>query len=487
MPKYLDKSLTEINELLKEHKITPTDLVEEAFANIEEHQDLNCFITLDKEGALKRAKELEAKEVSGLTYGIPIVLKDNLVTKDLRTTAASKMLENFIPIYNADVVDKVNEADMIIIGKTNMDEFAMGSSNRTSYFGTVKNPWNSSRVAGGSSGGSAAAICSRIVPFALGSDTGGSIRQPSSFCGIVGLKPTYGRVSRYGLIAFASSLDQIGPMTKNVYENAVLLNKICGKSSHDLTSVETNEDFTRLIGKSIKGMKIAIPKFYVSDAIDPEIKAELNKVIAALEKEDCQIDYVDIKYIDKAVPLYQIIAMGEASSNLARFDGIRYGYSYENPANIEDLYLKTRKNGFGDEVKRRIMIGSYLLSGKNAKTYYNKALQIRDDMRNSFLEVYKNYDLIIGPTNTTVAYEQDKGLDDAIKSFMDDVLTIPVNMAGLPGMSVPVGFNSEHLPIGLQIIGAPFTEAKMYQLASFIEKTVNLDLNPYHTGGKKND
>lgn len=485
MHNYLDLSLIEINKLLKEKKITPKDLVEEAFEKIESNKDLNCFITLNKEEALKQAEELEGKEVNSLTFGIPIALKDNILTRGLRTTAASKILENFDPIYDADVVERIKAANMIIIGKTNMDEFAMGSSNRTSFFGSVKNPWNKTRVPGGSSGGSAAAVSKRIIPFALGTDTGGSIRQPASFCGIVGLKPTYGRVSRYGLIAFGSSLDQIGPMTKNVYENAVLLNTICGKSEKDLTSVETNEDFTRLIGEKIDGMKIAIPNFYVSEAIDKEIKDKLNEVIEILKKHNCTIDYVDINYIDKAVPLYQIIAMGEASSNLARFDGIRYGYSYENPKDIEDLYLKTRKIGFGDEVKRRIMIGSYLLSGKNAKLYYNKALEIRDDMRKSFLETFKNYDLVIGPNNTTVAYELDKGLDDAIKSFMDDVLTIPVNMAGLPGMSVPIGFNSENLPIGMQIIGAPFEEAKMYQLASFVEKELNLDLNP--NGGEKND
>ena len=485
MHNYLDLSLIEINKLLKEKKITPKDLVEEAFEKIESNKDLNCFITLNKEEALKQAEELEGKEVNSLTFGIPIALKDNILTRGLRTTAASKILENFDPIYDADVVERIKAANMIIIGKTNMDEFAMGSSNRTSFFGPVKNPWNKTRVPGGSSGGSAAAVSKRIIPFALGTDTGGSIRQPASFCGIVGLKPSYGRVSRYGLIAFGSSLDQIGPMTKNVYENAVLLNTICGKSEKDLTSVETNEDFTRLIGEKIDGMKIAIPNFYVSEAIDKEIKDKLNEVIEILKKHNCTIDYVDINYIDKAVPLYQIIAMGEASSNLARFDGIRYGYSYENPKDIEDLYLKTRKIGFGDEVKRRIMIGSYLLSGKNAKLYYNKALEIRDDMRKSFLETFKNYDLVIGPNNTTVAYELDKGLDDAIKSFMDDVLTIPVNMAGLPGMSVPIGFNSENLPIGMQIIGAPFEEAKMYQLASFVEKELNLDLNP--NGGEKND
>ena len=485
MHNYLDLSLIEINKLLKEKKITPKDLVEEAFERIENNKDLNCFITLNKEEALKQAEELEGKEVNSLTFGIPIALKDNILTRGLRTTAASKILANFDPIYDADVVERIKAANMIIIGKTNMDEFAMGSSNRTSFFGSVKNPWNKTWVPGGSSGGSAAAVSKRIIPFALGTDTGGSIRQPASFCGIVGLKPTYGRVSRYGLIAFGSSLDQIGPMTKNVYENAVLLNTICGKSEKDLTSVETNEDFTRLIGEKIDGMKIAIPNFYVSEAIDKEIKDKLNEVIEILKKHNCTIDYVDINYIDKAVPLYQIIAMGEASSNLARFDGIRYGYSYENPKDIEDLYLKTRKIGFGDEVKRRIMIGSYLLSGKNAKLYYNKALEIRDDMRKSFLETFKNYDLVIGPNNTTVAYELDKGLDDAIKSFMDDVLTIPVNMAGLPGMSVPIGFNSENLPIGMQIIGAPFEEAKMYQLASFVEKELNLDLNP--NGGEKND
>mgnify|MGYP004614185611 FL=1 len=478
MSKYLDLELKEINKLLKEKKITPTTLVEECFERIEANKDLNAFITLDKENALKRAKELEKKEVSSITYGIPIAIKDNIVTKGLRTTAASKMLDNFMPIYDADVIKKINDSDMIIVGKANMDEFAMGSSNQTSFYGPVKNPWNKSLVPGGSSGGSAAIVSSRITPFALGTDTGGSIRQPSSFCGVVGLKPTYGRVSRYGLIAFASSLDQIGPITRNVYENAVVLNTICGKSDKDLTSVETNEDFTRLIGEKIDGMKIAIPKFYISDAISSEIKDKLNDVVSLLKENGCSIDYVDIKYIDKAVPLYQIIAMGEASSNLARFDGIRYGYSYENPENIDDLYLKTRRFGFGNEVKRRIMVGSYLLSGANATTYYNKALAIREEMRNSFLEVFKNYDLIIGPTATTKAYPLGQDLDDAVKAFMDDVLTIPVNMAGLPGMNLPIGFSSDKLPIGMQLIGKPFDEAKIYQLGSFIESKLNLDLNP---------
>jgi len=484
MTKYLDLKLEEIHKLLVDGKITPTDLVMECLDRIEENKDLNAFVTVCKDSALKRAKELEEMDKSSLLYGIPIAVKDNIVTKNIRTTASSRMLEGFIPIYDADVVKKINDAGMIIIGKANMDEFAMGSSTQTSYFGFTKNPWNKKLVPGGSSGGSAAAVSSRMTPFALGSDTGGSIRQPSSFCGLVGLKPTYGRVSRYGLIAFASSLDQIGPMTRNVYENAVLLNTICGKSDMDLTSVKTDEDFTRLIGKEINGMKIAIPKFYVSDAVDIEIREKLDKVIDILKSHDCEIDYVDIKYIDQAVYLYQIIAMGEASSNLARFDGIRYGYRYEDCKDIHDMYVKTRRYGFGNEVKRRIMIGSYLLSGDNATTYYNKALAIRDDMRNSFLETFKKYDLIIGPTATTKAYPLGVDLDDAVKAFMDDILTIPVNMAGLPGMNLPIGFSFDHLPIGMQIIGAPFDEAKMYQLASFLEKELNLDLNP---GGDDNE
>jgi len=479
MSKYLDLTVLEINEMLKTKQIKVSTIIEEAFQRIEENKDLNCFITLNKEKALKEAKKLDNEEVSSILFGLPIVVKDNIVTKDLRTTAASKMLENFLPINDATVVEKIKENKMIIIGKANMDEFAMGSSNQTSFFGPVKNPWNKSLVPGGSSGGCASAVSSRIVPFALGSDTGGSIRQPSSFCGIVGLKPTYGRVSRNGLIAFASSLDQIGPMTRSVYENALLLNMIVGHDERDLTSVQKEkEDFTRLIGKSIKGMKIAIPKFYINDTIDVEIRDNLKLIEKKLISAGCTINYVDINYIDKCVSLYQIIALGEASSNLARFDGIRYGYSYENPKNINDLYLKTRRFGFGNEVKRRIMIGSFLLSGKNAKTYYNKALQIRDDVHKNFLKVFNDYDLIIGPTTTTFAYKLGVELDDAVKSFMDDILTIPVNMAGLPGMNLPIGFSKSHLPIGMQIIGGPFEEAKMYQLAGFLEKELDLDLNP---------
>ena len=483
---YLNKSIKEINELLKEKKIKPIDLVEEAFQNIENNKELKAYITLNKEEASARAKELESKEVDNLLFGLPIAVKDNIITKGLRTTCASHILDNFIPIYNATVVEKINEKNMIIIGKTNMDEFAMGSSSRTSYFGAPKNPWNKEKISGGSSGGSATTIAARDLPFALGSDTGGSIRQPASYTGIVGMKPTYGRISRFGLVAFASSLDQIGPMTTNVYNNALLLNALVGKDEKDLTSVKKEEeDFTRLIGEDIKGMKIAVPNYFMSDIVSQSITDKVKEVIEVLKSNGATVDYVDVDYLENAVTLYQIIAMGEASSNLARFDGIRYGFSYENPENIEDVYLKTRAEGFGEEVKRRIMVGSYLLSGENAKIYYNKALSIRDDMRKALKKVFKDYDLIIGPTTTTTAYNLSDPMDDPRKSFMDDVLVIPVNMAGLPGLNLPIGFDENHMPIGMQIIGNSFEEAKIYKLASYLEKELNLSLNP--NGGEDNE
>lgn len=478
MSNYLDLSIQEINNLLKKKEITPVDLVEECFRRIESNEDLNAFITLNKEQALEEAKALADVEVDNLLFGLPIAVKDNIVTKDLRTTCASKMLENFVPIYDATVVEKIKAKHMIIVGKANMDEFAMGSTSQTSYFGSPRNPWNKNCIAGGSSGGSAAIVAARLTPFALGSDTGGSIRQPASYCGLVGMKPTYGRVSRYGLIAFASSLDQIGPMTRNVYENALLLNAISGHDDKDLTSSYNQvEDYTRLIGKEIKGMKIAVPNYFMSDIVDSEIQDKVREVIECLKQNGATVDYIDIDYVENAVTLYQIIAMGEASSNLARFDGVRFGYSAPDAQNVEELYLKTRETGFGDEVKRRIMVGSYLLSGENAVTYYNKALSIRDDMRKSFKKAFQTYDLIIGPTTTTVAYPLGQDLDDPMKSFMDDVLVIPVNMAGLPGMNIPIGMNQDHMPIGFHIIGNQFEEAKMYQLASFLEKELNLDLD----------
>lgn len=480
MTNYLDLSIIEINNKLKNKEIRPIDLVNECFSKIELLKEYNMFITLDKENAVKRALELESMEVDNILFGIPIALKDNIVTKDLRTTCASLMLSNFIPVYDASVVENIKNKNMIIIGKLNMDEFAMGSSNQTSYFGSVLNSYDKTRVSGGSSGGSAVAVSLGVVPFTLGSDTGGSIRQPSAFNGIVGLKPTYGRVSRYGLVAFASSLDQIGPMSRNVYENALLLNILCSKDDNDLTSVDTNEDFTRLIGSDVSGMKIAIPKFYMSDVINPSIKENVLNIVSLLNKNNVGVDYVDIDYIEYSVPLYQIIALAEASSNLARFDGVRYGYSTSSPvSNMDEFYKKTRGEGFGDEVKRRMMIGSYVLSGKNAKTYYYKALKIRKCISDSFNNILRKYDLIIGPTTTDFAYKLGEGENDAVKSFTDDLLTIPVNMAGLPSMSMPIGISNK-LPVGMQIIGNKFDEVKIYKLASFIESELKLDLK----GGK---
>ena len=479
MSKYLDLSIKEIHELLLNKKIKPIDLIEEVNERYN-NNELNAFITFDIEGARKKAIELENIDIpkDNLLFGIPIAIKDNIMVKDLKCTCASHILDNFVSIYDASVVDLVKENNMIIVGKTNMDEFAMGSTSETSYFGTPINPWNHEKVPGGSSGGSAVSVADGIVPLALGSDTGGSIRQPASFTGIVGMKPTYGRVSRFGLVAFASSLDQIGPMSRNVEENAILLNAICKKDDKDLTSVDTNEDFTRLIGKDVKDLKIAIPKYFVSDIVEKNVLDEFNKTIALLKNFGCQVDYVDIKYMDKAVVLYQIIAMGEASSNLARFDGIRYGLSI--PGNtLEDIYKKTRTEGFGREVKRRIMVGSLLLSGENAKIYYNKALQIRDDLKKSFENVFKDYDLILGPTSSRVAYDLNSGNDDPLRSFMDDVLVMHSNMGGFPAMNIPMGF-IDKMPIGLQIMGNRFDEAKIYQLGEFIEKKLNLDLGGHN-------
>lgn len=469
MSNYLDLEVEKIHELLVKKEITPVDLVKEARSRIEEQKDLNAFITLN-EKAIEEAENLGEVEEDNLFFGIPIAIKDNIITKDLRTTCASKMLENFIPIYDATVIEKIKKQNMIIVGKTNMDEFAMGSTSRTSYFGAPKNPHDKTKIAGGSSGGSAACIAAHLTSFALGSDTGGSIRQPASYTGIVGMKPTYGRISRYGLVAFASSLDQIGPMTRTVKENAQLLNILVGKDEKDLTSADQEkEDFTRKIGQSVEGLKVAIPNYFMSDIVSEEIKEVIYEKVKFLEKNGVTVDYVEMKYLDKAVTLYQIIAMGEASSNLARFDGVRYGFRADDVTNVEEMYTKTRQLGFGDEVKRRIMVGSYLLSGENAKIYYDKALSIRDDMKKEFDHVFESYDLILGPTTTTTAYGLEENVDDPMKSFLDDVLVIPVNMAGLPGLNIPLGKSKSNLPFGLQIIGKAFDEATIYQLGAFLE------------------
>ena len=473
MSKYLDLSIEKIHELLLNNIIKPIDLVEEVNERYNNNK-LNAFITFDIEGARKRAIELENIEVEkdNFLFGIPIAIKDNINVKDLKCTCASHILENYISPYDAYVIELIKKNNMIIVGKTNMDEFAMGSTSETSFYSAPINPWNKDKVPGGSSGGSAVSISGHIVPLALGSDTGGSIRQPASFNSIVGMKPTYGRVSRFGLIAFASSLDQIGPMSRTVYENAILLNAISKKDEKDLTSFETNEDFTRFIGEDIKGMKIAIPNYFVSDIVDKNVLEIFNKTIDKIKSFGCEVSYVDIKHIDKASVLYQIIAMGEASSNLARFDGVRYGLSNK-AKTIDEMYKVTRSEGFGTEVKRRIMVGSYILSGENAKIYYNKALEIRDDLKKSFENIFSKYDLILGPTSSRVAYDLNSNNDDPLKCFMDDVLVMHANMGGFPSMNLPMGF-IDHLPIGLNIMGPMYSEATIYKLGAYLEKKLNI-------------
>jgi len=472
---YINLSIEDLHQLLKTKQIKPVDLVNECLEKIKS-SDLNAFITIN-ENAVNEAIELEQTECDNLYWGIPVAIKDNIVTKDLKTTCASKMLENFNPIYDATVIKKIKEKHMIIIGKTNMDEFAMGSTGETSYFGKTLNPWNKEKVPGGSSSGSASAVSARLVPVSLGTDTGGSIRQPASFQALVGMKPTYGRVSRYGLVAFASSLDQIGPITKNIQDNAHLLNLISGYDEKDLTSINNEDDVTRFIGKPINNLKIAIPNFYMNEKIDVEVKEKILNVVDILKQEGCTVDYIDIDYLEYSVPLYQVIALGEASSNLARFDGIKYGLNVQGE-NIIDSYKKTRTAGFGEEVQRRIMIGTHVLSGANAHKYYKKALALRNVITKSFNNALEKYDLIIGPTNTSVAYNFGVTSDDALKTFTDDILTNPVNMTGLPALSMPVGFNSENLPIGMHIIGAALNEATIYSLGYFLEQKLNLNTNP---------
>lgn len=477
MSNYLELTILEIHNLLKEKKIKPIDLVNE-FIEREKKSDLNAFITLDIEGARARAIELETMEVDNLLFGIPIAIKDNIVTKDLKTTCASLMLDNFVPIYDATVVQKLKDKNMIIIGKTNMDEFAMGSTGETSYYGKTLNPWNKDRVPGGSSSGSAACVGGGLVPLSLGSDTGGSVREPASFCGVVGMKPTYGRVSRYGVIPFAASLDQVGPIARNVYENALLLEAISGIDNNDYTTSNNNDnkftDFT--IDENCK--KIAVPTFYLNFEMNKEVRNEFENVLELLKENGYLVEYVDIPYLENSVSLYQIIALSEASSNLSCFDGIRYGYISKNYNNIEELYKNTRTEGFGREVKKRIMIGTYVLSGKNANQYYYKALAVRKSLTDSIINVFKDYDYILVPTTSNVAYPLNQKTENYNHKFYDDILTIPANMTGIPALSLPIGFNSENMPIGLQIMSNYFEEQKIYKLANLIEKKLNLNLKP---------
>lgn len=470
------KSIDELHDLLVNKEVSALELTKATLEDIKEREEtVGSFITVTQEEALAQAAAIDEKgiDVDNVMSGIPLAVKDNISTKNILTTAASKMLYNYKPIFDATSVEKLYGRDMIIVGKTNMDEFAMGGSTENSYFKLTKNAWNQEKVAGGSSGGSATAVASGQVRLSLGSDTGGSIRQPAAFNGVVGIKPTYGRVSRFGLIAFGSSLDQIGPFSQTVKENAQLLNVISGNDKKDSTSSQVKvPDFTQFIGKDIKGMKIALPKEYIGQGIDEKVKETILTAAKHLESLGAIVEEVSLPHSKYGVAVYYIIASSEASSNLQRFDGIRYGYRTDDYENLDDVYVNTRSEGFGEEVKRRIMLGTFSLSSGYYDAYFKKAGQVRTLIMEDFKKVFANYDLILGPTAPTVAYDLDSQHQDPVAMYLADLLTIPVNLAGLPGISIPAGF-VEGLPVGMQLIGKPFAEKTIYQAAAAFEASTD--------------
>ncbi|WP_243299516.1 Asp-tRNA(Asn)/Glu-tRNA(Gln) amidotransferase subunit GatA [Bacillus litorisediminis] len=469
-----DHTLADLHELLHKKEISVSDLVSQSFQRIEEvDSKVEAFVTLNEEKAKEKAKELEAHIKQGqgnVLFGIPVGIKDNIVTKGLRTTCASKILENFDPIYNATVMDKLEGQGAVTVGKLNMDEFAMGSSTENSSVKKTRNPWNLEAVPGGSSGGSAAAVAAGEVPYALGSDTGGSIRQPASFCGVVGMKPTYGRVSRFGLVAFASSLDQIGPITRTVADNAYVLEAIAGLDPMDATSAKVEVPrFSSALTGDIKGLKIAVPKEYLGEGVSEEVRQSVLDALKVLEGLGAAWEEVSLPHSKYGIATYYLLSSSEASANLARFDGVRYGYRSPNADNLMELYKKTRAEGFGDEVKRRIMLGTFALSSGYYDAYYKKAQKVRTLIKKDFEDVFERYDVIIGPTTPTPAFKLGEKVDDPLTMYANDILTIPVNLAGVPGISVPCGF-SNGLPLGLQIIGKHFDEATVYKVAHAFEQ-----------------
>lgn len=472
----LSLSAVELAAKIKEKEVTVKEAVEAVFARIEEKEKaLNCYVTLDKEGALKQAEEVQKKiddgELAGALAGVPVAIKDNMCTEGMLTTCSSKILGNFVPTFSSEAVLNLEKAGAVIIGKTNMDEFAMGSTTETSAFGETKNPWNEKHVPGGSSGGSAAAVAADECFFALGSDTGGSIRQPASFCGVVGMKPTYGTVSRYGLIAYGSSLDQIGPLTKNVEDCATVMEVIASHDLKDSTSVKREDtDFTSALVEDVKGMKIGIPRDYLGEGLDSEVKEAVLAAAKALEEKGAIVEEFDLSLVEYAIPAYYTIASAEASSNLERFDGVKYGYRTEDYEGLHNMYKKTRSEGFGAEVKRRIMLGSFVLSSGYYDAYYLKALRTKALIKKAFDEAFAKYDVILGPVAPTTAPELGKSLSDPLKMYLGDIYTISVNLAGLPGISVPCGVDKKGLPIGLQLIGDCFQEKKLIQTAYTYEK-----------------
>ena len=479
----------ELHDKLVSKEISSVELTENVYSRIDEVEDkVQAYVTLDKENAMAQAAKVDAKIAAGEAIaplaGIPGAIKDNICTKGLLTTCSSKMLSNVVPIYDAHVIKKLRADDAIFTGKTNMDEFAMGSTTESSYFHKTYNPWNLERVPGGSSGGSAAAIAAGEAIWSLGSDTGGSIRQPASFNGCVGIKPTYGRVSRYGCVAFASSLDQIGPITRDVTDAALVLNTICGKDEHDSTSLPVDvPDFTKALRADVKGLRIGLPKEYYGEGVDPKVKAEIEKAVKTYESLGAEIVDVSLPHTEYAVITYYIIAPAEASANLARYDGVRYGFRAANATSAPEMTRMSRTEGFGPEVRRRIMLGTYVLSSGYYDAYYKKAMQVRTLIRRDFNEAFEKCDVLLTPTSPVVAYPVD-GKMDPLSIYMLDVTTIPVNMAGLPGISIPCGF-ADGMPVGMQLIGKVLDEETVLRAAYTFEQATDFHKAMAPLGGNK--
>lgn len=473
----LDLTALELGKKIKAGEITSPQATEAVIKQIKAvEEQVHSYVTLDEEGAMKRAKEvqaqIEAGTLTGPLAGVPAAIKDNMCTKGMRTTCSSKILENFVPTYTAEAVLNLEKAGAVILGKTNMDEFAMGSTTETSYYGVTRNPWNTEHVPGGSSGGSCAAVAANECFYALGSDTGGSIRQPSSFCGVTGIKPTYGTVSRYGLIAYGSSLDQIGPVAKDVSDCAAILEAISSHDLKDSTSMaRTDCDFTSALKDDVKGMKIGIPSSYFGEGLDEEVRAAILKAADILKEKGAIVETFDLDLVDYAIPAYYVIASAEASSNLSRFDGIKYGYRTKEYEGLHNMYKKTRSEGFGPEVKRRIMLGSFVLSSGYYDAYYLKALRTKALIKKEFDKAFAKYDLILAPASPDTAPKLGASLSDPLKMYLGDIYTISVNLAGLPGMTVPCGMDSKGLPIGMQLIGDCFKEKNIIRAGYAFECT----------------
>ncbi len=474
----------QLKEKLKKKEISCIEITENIYRRIEQVEErLNSFIRLEKKSALSLAKEVDKLIASGSNIkdlmGIPVAVKDNICTRNITTTCASRILENYIPVYNASVIDRLESCNYILVGKANMDEFAMGSSNENSYFGPVRNPWNTGRVPGGSSGGPAASVAAGEAVCALGSDTGGSIRQPASLCGIVGFKPTYGMVSRYGLVAFASSLDQIGPLTRDVEDCAAVLNVICGHDKNDSTSINIKiPDYKSFLVPDIKGLKIGIPKELMTEGIDAEVKEKIFGVVKLAEDMGAKLEEVSIPSLKYALSVYYIVAPSEASSNLSRFDGVRYGYRNTEAKTLREMYRKTRAEGFGNEVKRRIMIGTYSLSAGYYDAYYEKAQKVRTLIINDFKKTFDKFDVLLSPTSPTTAFKIGEKIEDPLTMYLSDICTIPVNLAGLPAVSIPAGLSGDKLPIGVQIIGNILREDNVLKVAYSLEKAIGFTGRP---------